>query len=114
MYCLQDTLCKLVAKPLAFALPVQSITPSSSTHLTVPGQQTAMSPSALSPPSSEIINKDSQCNEIELLSSEPRGVNIRYLSAVRKPSNTLSIRQQPRLSDVSVHPRKVSFCMYRL
>ena len=85
------------------------MTPSASTHLTVPGQQTT---TTLSPSIGEISNKDNQLNENQLSRSVSQSANLLHPSIVRKSSNTLSIRQQQRPSDVSVHQRKVSFSMY--
>ncbi|CAF2334956.1 unnamed protein product [Rotaria sp. Silwood2] len=89
------------------ALQLRPMTPSNSTHLTVPGQQTTTS--TVSPSSGELIHKDNQLNENEIQRSVSQCTNVPHSSIVRKPSNTLSIRQQQRLSDVSVHQRKVSF-----
>ena len=92
-------------------LQLRPITPSNSTHLTVPGQPvtTASSSSSLSV---EVVNKDNQLNENELPRSVSQCTNLLHPSYVRKPSNTLSIRQQQRPSDASVQQRKVSFSMY--
>ncbi|CAF3347704.1 unnamed protein product [Rotaria sp. Silwood1] len=89
------------------AIQLRPMTPSNSTHLTVPGQQTTTT--MLSPSSGELIHKDNQLNENELQRSVSQCTNNPHVSIVRKTSNTLSIRQQQRLSDVSVHQRKVSF-----
>ncbi|CAF0950336.1 unnamed protein product [Rotaria sordida] len=90
------------------AFQLRPMTPSNSTYLTVPGQQTTTTP-MLSSSSGEIVQKDNQLNENELQRSVSQCTNLPHSSIVRKPSNTLSIRQQQRLSDVSVHQRKVSF-----
>jgi hypothetical protein len=79
---------------------------SNSTHLTVPKQQTI-----LSNYSYDINQKDQQqLNDIELSENTLQSTNLLYRSIVRKPSNTLSIRQQQRRpSEISAHQRKVSF-----
>lgn len=84
-------------------LQLRQVTPSSS-HLTVPGQQTLTTPT-----SDEVSNKDNQINTNELPRSVSQTTNLLHPSIVRKTSNTLSIRQQQRPSDASVHQRKVSF-----
>ena len=84
-------------------------TPPISTHLTVPGQQTT---TTLSPTSAEVNTRDQPFNESQLPRSVSQCVNMLHPSIVRKPSNTLSIRQTQRLSDVSAHQRKVSFSKY--
>jgi len=91
------------------------MTPSNSTHLTVPGQQTTTvttTTSISSPSSDEVINKDNQTNEDLLPRSISQSTNLLHPSIVRKTSNTLTTRQQQRPSDASVHQRKVSFSMY--
>jgi hypothetical protein len=91
-------------------LQLRPMTPPNSTHLTVPGQQTP-STTLSSSSSTEVTNKDHQLNETELPRSVSQCTNLLHPSIVRKPSNTVSIRQQP--SDApSVQPRKVSFSMY--
>jgi hypothetical protein len=82
---------------------------SNSTHLTVPKQQTI-----LSNYSYDINQKDQQqqLNDIDLSENTLQSTNLLYRSIVRKPSNTLSIRQQQqqrRPSEISAHQRKVSF-----
>lgn len=93
------------------AIQLRPMTSSSSSHLTVPGQQatTPATPSLLIPTSADVINKDNQLNESESPIIIPQGTSLRHSSIARKSSNTLSMRQQQRLSDVSVHQRKVSF-----
>jgi hypothetical protein len=93
-------------------LQLRPMTPSNSTHLTVPGQQTTTLSSSSSSSSTEVTNKDHhQLNETELPRSVSQCTNLLHPSIVRKPSNTVSIRQQP--SDASsVQQRKVSFSMY--
>lgn len=85
--------------------PLRPMTPSSSTHLTVPGQQ-ATPPATVH--NDHSIRED-QCDEPKL----PRSISqcaALHPSIVRKTSNTLSIRQIQRPSDASFHQRKVSFC----
>jgi hypothetical protein len=91
-------------------LQLHPMTPSNATHLTVPGQLTT--PSTLLPSSGEVINKDNQLTDSTLPRSVSQSTNLLHPSIVRKTSNTLSIRQQQRPSDASVHQRKVSFSMY--
>jgi hypothetical protein len=94
-------------------LQLRPMTPSNSTHLTVPGQQITTAPTIPSSPSSDDgINKDNQMNENELPRSSSQSTNLLHPSIVRKTSNTLSIRQQQRPSDASVQQRKVSFSTY--
>ena len=78
----------------------------SSSHLTVPGQQTVSTPT-----SDETPTKENQMTTNELPRSVSQMTNLLHPSIVRKTSNTLSIRQQQRPSDASVHQRKVSFSM---
>jgi hypothetical protein len=97
-------------------LQLRPMTPSNSTHLTVPGQQTTTLSSSSSSSSTEVTNKDHQLNETELPRSVSQCTNLLHPSIVRKPSNTLSIRQQQlqqQPSDASsAQQRKVSFSMY--
>lgn len=94
-------------------LQLHPMTPSNSTHLTVPGQPITTSSTASSSSSSvEVVNKENQLNENELPRSVSQCTNLLHPAYVRKPSNTLSIRQQQRPSDASVQQRKVSFRMY--
>ncbi|CAF1927082.1 unnamed protein product [Rotaria magnacalcarata] len=92
------------------ALQLLPMPPSSSVHLTVPGLQTPPpTTSILTPTSGELITKDNPLNENKLPRSVSQCANLRHSSIARKSSNTLSIRQQQRPSDASVHQRKVSF-----
>ncbi len=97
-------------------LQLRPLTPPNSTHLTVPGQQTTTLSSSSSSSSTEVTNKDHQLNETELPRSVSQCTNLLHPSIVRKPSNTLSIRQQQlqqQPSDASsAQQRKVSFSMY--
>ena len=102
-------------------LQLRPMTPSNSTHLTVPGQQamattattTATTTTPISSPSSEdVISKDNQTNDDGLPRSVSQITNLLHPSIVRKTSNTLLTRQQQRPSDASVHQRKVSFSTY--
>lgn len=89
--------------------PQRPLTPPCSSHLTVPGhQQTTGS-------STEVTIKEmTHIPEGELPRSVSQCHNLLHPSIVRKTSNTLSIRQMQRLSDVSVHQRKVSFCKFNI
>ena len=63
------------------------------------------------PTSDETPTKENQMTTNELPRSVSQMTNLLHPSIVRKTSNTLSIRQQQRPSDASVHQRKVSFSM---
>ncbi|CAF3403788.1 unnamed protein product [Rotaria socialis] len=103
-----DQTTKLLSPNNTFQL--RSMTPPSATHLTVPGLQTPPPTTpTLAPTSDEFITKDNQLKENELPRSVSQCANLRHSSIARKSSNTLSIRQQQRPSDTSVHQRKVSF-----
>jgi hypothetical protein len=67
----------------------KSLSQLKSRHLTVPNQSNCLN------------------DEIELLGN----MSQTHRTIVRKPSHTLSIRQQ-RLSEISMHQRKVSFSKY--
>jgi hypothetical protein len=73
---------------------------SNSTYLTVPKQSTILP--------NDFNQKEQQFNEIELSGNVLQSMNVSHRSIVRKPSHTLSIRQQ-QSSDVSMNQRKVSF-----
>lgn len=90
-------------------ISLRPVTPPMSTHLTVPGQPVT----TLSPASAEVTPKDQSFHESQMPRSVSQCANLRHPSIVRKPSNTLSIRQAQRLSDASAHQRKVSFSKYR-
>ncbi|CAF0882035.1 unnamed protein product [Adineta steineri] len=82
-----------------------TLSPSNSIHLTVPGLQATTTSTSV-----EVINKDNQLNDDESQKSMSQSTNLLHPSYTRKPSNTLSIRQQQRPSDASsVQQRKVSF-----
>ena len=103
-------------------LQLPTMTPSSSTHLTVPGQQkttttttTSNSPittASTTQLSDDMIQKENSMEENAMPRSVSQITNLLHPSIVRKTSNTLSIRQQQRPSDASFHQRKVSFRMY--
>jgi len=79
-------------------LQLRSPSTSNSIHLTVPKQQTILSNCS---------------NDIELLANISPSKNLTHRSIVRKPSNTLSIRQeQQKLSEIPIPQRKVSFSKY--
>ena len=78
------------------AISNASLPAKSASHLMVPGQ-----PSLLAV---DVHAKENPSVDVELL-----GASAIHASLLRKPSHTLSIRQQPRSSDLSVHHRKVSF-----
>ncbi|CAF1397844.1 unnamed protein product [Rotaria sordida] len=88
---------------------IKSITPSNLTHLTVPKQQIILSSC------SNETNKYNQLNDIDLQGNISQSKTLLQPPIVRKPSNTLSIRQQQqqRPSDASAHQRKVSFMTSR-
>ena len=94
-------------------LQLRSMTPSNSTYLTVPRQQitAATTTLTLSSSSGDVVIKDNQLNDDELLSI-PQCTNLRHSSVAHRSSNALSIRQSQRSSDASVQQRKVSFSMY--
>jgi hypothetical protein len=86
------------------------MTPTISTHLTVPGQ--AAPPTVFSPSSGEGTLRVNPASDTELTRSVSQSTSLLHPSIVRKPSNALSLRQQQRSSDASVHQRKVSFSTY--
>ncbi|UJR13460.1 hypothetical protein I4U23_000474 [Adineta vaga] len=77
---------------------------SNSPFLTVPGQVVSSSIC-----SNEINIKENHSNDNESLGNISPSLNLLHPTMARKSSNTLSIRQQPRSSDVLINPRKVSF-----
>lgn len=99
-------------------LQLRPMTPSGSTHLTVPGQQTTATTtttnSFITQSSDDMIQKENSLDEHTMPRSVSQINNLLHPSIVRKTSNTLSIRQQQRPSDASFHPRKVSFCTYSI
>ena len=84
--------------------------PTNATHLTVPGQ--AALPTVVFPTSGEPTVRVNPTSETELTRSVSQSTNLLHPSIVRKSSNALSLRQQQRSSDASVHQRKVSFSTY--
>ena len=100
-------------------LQLRPMTPSGSTHLTVPGQQTAttttnsaITTASTTQLSDDTIQKDNSIDENTMPRSVSQITNLLHPSIVRKTSNTLPIRQQQRPSDASFHQRKVSFRTY--
>jgi hypothetical protein len=78
-----------------------------STYLKVPGQQITVSPA-----SNDANAKENPPNENETSVSSAQCGTVLHPAMARKPSHTLSIRQQS--SEASVTQRKVPLCKYSI